>query len=64
MGLSMEKWFCWGAMGIAGLMLVLFLLDLLLEMPFGGISGTVDIISMVACAVLVYLGWNAYRDLR
>lgn len=51
-------------MGIAGLMLVLFLLDLLLEMPFGGISGAVDIISMVACAVLIYLGWNAYRDLR
>lgn len=64
MGLSMEKWFCWSAIGLAGVLLVLFLLDMILEMPFGGISTSVDIISMVACGVLMYLGWNAYRDLK
>ena len=27
-GLSMEKWLCWGSIGVAGLLLLLFLLDL------------------------------------
>lgn len=62
-GLSMEKWFCWGSMGVAGLLLLLFLLDAILSIPFGGISVAVDIIGVVCCAILLYLGWNAYRDL-
>ena len=28
-GLFMEKWMCWGSMGVAGLLLVLFLLDMI-----------------------------------
>ena len=63
-GLPMEKWFCWGSMGVAGLLLLLFLLDVLAGIPFGGLSPTVDIVSVVSCAILLYLGWNAYRDLR
>ena len=30
-GISMEKWLCWVSMGIAGLLLLLFLLDLFLN---------------------------------
>ena len=26
-GLSMEKWLCWGSMGVAGFLLLLFVLD-------------------------------------
>ena len=65
-GLPMEKWFCWGSMGVAGLLLLLFLLDVIpgLNIPFGGLSPTVDIVSIISCAILLYLGWNAYRDLR
>lgn len=63
-GLSMEKWFCWGSMGVAGLLLLLFLLDVGLSIPFGGMSVAVDIVSIVCCVILLYLGWNAYRDLR
>jgi hypothetical protein len=63
-GLSMEKWFCWGSMGVAGFLLLLFLLDAILSIPFGGISLGVDIIGVLCCAILLYLGWNAYNDLR
>jgi hypothetical protein len=63
-GLPMEKWFCWGSMGVAGLLLLLFLLDVITGIPFGGLSTTVDIVSIISCAILLYLGWNAYRDIR
>lgn len=63
-GWLMEKWLCWGAMGVAGLLLVLFLLDVVLKVPFGGISLTVDIIAIVASVLLLYLSWDAVRDLR
>ena len=62
-GLSMEKWLCWGSIGVAGLLLLLFLLDLFTGFPFYGISPAVDIMGAVCCAVLGYLGWNALRDL-
>jgi hypothetical protein len=62
-GLSMEKWLCWGSIGVAGLLLLLFLLDLFTGFPFYGISPAVDIMGAICCAILVYLGWNALRDL-
>ena len=46
-GLPMEKWLCWGSMGVAGLMLLLFILDLAFTIPFGGISKAVDILSII-----------------
>ena len=63
-GLSMEKWLCWSSMGVAGLLLLLFLLDVFLKIPFGGISITVDIISIIMSALVLYLGWDAMRELR
>jgi hypothetical protein len=63
-GLFMEKWLCWGSMGVAGFLLLLFLLDLLLGFPFGGINKTVDVFSMVACGLVLYLAYDAFRDLR
>lgn len=63
-GLFMEKWLCWGSMGVAGLLLLLFLLDLVLKIPFSGISPTVDIFGILASAVVLYLAWDASRDLR
>jgi hypothetical protein len=63
-GLAMEKWLCWGSMGVAGLMLLLFVLDLAFTVPFGGISKAVDILSIVCSALVLYLGWDASRDLR
>jgi hypothetical protein len=63
-GLFMEKWLCWGSMGVAGLLLLLFLLDVILGFPFGGISPAVDIVSILACALVLYLAWDAFKDLR
>jgi hypothetical protein len=63
-GIFMEKWLCFGSMGVAGLLLLLFLLDLILGYPFGGISNAVDIFGLLASGVLLYLSYDAYRDLR
>jgi hypothetical protein len=67
----MEKWFCLGGMGLAGLFLILFLLDLIIGIPFSSTSPTgknpyflVDLFGLLSSAILGYLGYNAYRDLR
>jgi hypothetical protein len=64
-GLSMEKWLCWGAIGVAGFMALLFLLDLLTKaIPFGGLNTFVDILGILSCGIVGYLGWDALQDLR
>ena len=63
-GLSMEKKLCWGSMGVAGFLILLFLLDLVLSVPFGGISKTVDIFGLIASGLVLYLAYDAFRDLR
>lgn len=63
-GLFMEKWLCWASMGVAGLLLLLFLLDLIVKVPFGGISAFVDILSILASGLVLYLAWDAFKDLR
>jgi len=63
-GLFMEKWLCWGSMGVAGLLLLLFLFDLISAYPFGRVSPVVDVICMLACGLVLYLAYDAFRDLR
>jgi hypothetical protein len=63
-GIFMEKWLCWSSMGVAGLLILLFVLDLLLHVPFGGISTTVDIFCILASSLVLYLAYDAFRDLR
>ena len=63
-GIFMEKWLCFGSMGIAGLLLLLFLLDTVLGIPFGGSSLLVDIFGIIVCAIVLYLALDAFRDLR
>jgi hypothetical protein len=63
-GRSMEKWLCWVSMGVAGVLLLLFGLDLGTGIPFGRISPAVDGISIAACALVLFLAWDALRDLR
>ena len=58
----MDKWLCWGSMGVAGLLLLLFLLDIPVSLPFGGFV-TVDIIGILACGIVIYLAWDASREL-
>ena len=63
-GLSMEKWLCWGSMGVAGLLFLLFLLDMIFGFPFGAVSYLVDVVSILACGIVFYLAFDAMRDLR
>jgi hypothetical protein len=63
-GLSMEKWLCWASLGISGFLLLLFLLDLFLGFPFGRVSSFVDVVGILACGIVVFLSWDAFRDLR
>ena len=69
-GLAMEKWMCWGSLTVGGLLLLLFLLDLILSLaqvpftPFGGISPVVDVVGSLASALLVFLSWEALREVK
>jgi hypothetical protein len=61
----MEKWLCYGALGVAGLMGLLFLLDLVAGFPFGGSPFMlVDIFGLLAAALVGYMGFSAFRDLK
>jgi hypothetical protein len=64
-GTAMEKKLCIASMVIAGLLLLLFLLDLIIGIPFGGGSTfmLIDIVGVLAGGILLYLSWNALRDL-
>lgn len=69
-GFSMEKWMCWGSLSVAGLLLLLFLLDLILSIaqvpftPFGGISYVVDVVGTLASGLLAFLSWEALREVK
>jgi hypothetical protein len=63
-GVFMERWLCVGSMGVAGLLLLLFLLDVLTGFPFGGVSLLADIFGILASGLVLYLGIDAFRDLR
>ncbi|MGL6076151.1 MAG: hypothetical protein ACRC8S_18485 [Fimbriiglobus sp.] len=65
----MEKYMCYGALGVAGLMGLLFLVDLVAGFPFGGgINGgpfmLPDIFGILASGVVGYLGFLAMKELK
>jgi hypothetical protein len=64
-GRAMEKILCFGSLGIAILMLLIFLLDLFVGTPFGGGPFvTVDVMGLLASGIVAYLAWNASKDLK
>ncbi len=63
-GSFMEKWLCWGAMGAAGLLILLFLIDMIAAFPFQRVSVTVDIFGLLAAGLVLYLAYDASLDLR
>jgi hypothetical protein len=64
-GAAMEKKLCIASLCVAGLLLLLFILDLATGYPFGGGSTflMIDIVGILAGALLAYLSWNALKDL-
>jgi hypothetical protein len=63
MRLFMEKWLCLGSMGVAGFLALLFLLDLVGFGPFGQ-AVILDIIGLLACGLVGFLAWDAYKDVK
>ena len=64
-GREMEKYMCYGALGVAGLFMLLFILDLIVGIPFGGGPFIVgDIFGIIVSGMVGYLGFNAMRDLK
>ncbi|MBL8794652.1 MAG: hypothetical protein JNM56_12165 [Planctomycetia bacterium] len=61
---------CWSSLGVASVFLLLFLLDIIFDLanipfqPFGGMDYVVDVLGAVGSVLLIYLSWNALRDLR
>lgn len=61
----MEKGLCYGALGVAALMLVVFLLDLAAGFPFGGSPFMLlDILGIISAGIIGYLAFNASKDLK
>jgi hypothetical protein len=61
----MEKGLCYGALGIAIVMLLVFALDVVAKVPFGGGKFvTVDVIGILASAIVGYLALNASKELK
>lgn len=61
----MEKGLCYGALGVAAVMLVVFVLDLVAGFPFGGSPFIVlDVIGILSAGVVAYLAFNASKDLK
>lgn len=58
------KKLCWGILGVAALMTLLFLLDMFLGIPFAGASITLDIFGILGGAVVGYLAWDTAREIR
>jgi hypothetical protein len=52
------------AMAIAGLLLLVFGLDLAIKVPFGRAYPIMSACFAVLAAVLAYLGWSTIREFR
>jgi len=50
-------------MGAAGLVLLLFILDIAIGLPFGRSSVFVDAIAIICSIAVLLLSWDAFRDL-
>ena len=64
MGAEGSKRMVIGSIAAAGVVALLAVLDLVMGVPFAGFSPLMDILFIVAAALVGYLGWDAYRDLR
>ncbi len=52
-------------MAVGGLVALMFVLDLALNIPFGGRGGFLSDLGLALCGgILAYLGWNAFRDVK
>lgn len=61
----MEKGMCYGALGVAALMALLFVLDIVAGIPFGsGPFITYDVLGLICAGIIGYLGFSSLKDLK
>ena len=63
-GRAMDKILCYGSLGVAILMFLIFLIDLFVGAPFGRAFVFPDILGLLASGIVIYLSWNASKDLK
>lgn len=62
-GMNLQKVLCGAALGISGLLALIFLLDLLLGIPFGRFSISTDIIVLIAAGLIIWQGVETWMEL-
>ena len=60
----MEKKMIFGAMGAAGAVALLSIVDLVFKVPFGGYSIVMDIMYLLAAGVVLYMGYETHREMK
>ncbi len=58
-----EKLLCYGSMGVAALVALIFLLDIVAQI-FGGKSVMLDVMFIVGAAFVLWQGFETSRELR
>jgi hypothetical protein len=58
----MPKGLAISGMAIAGLLVLMFGLDLAIGVPFGRASFAMDVMMLVCGGVLGYMSWNTFRE--
>ena len=52
-----------GSMGIAGIVAILAIVDLIAKIPFQG-QMMMDIMFILGALMVGYMGWDSYHDMR
>jgi len=58
----MPKVLAISGMVVAGLLLLMFGLDLAVWFPFGHASRMIDVVFLLCSAILGYMSWSTYRE--
>ena len=61
--MEIEKLLCYAAMGVASVVAILFLLDIVAQV-FGGQSLVLDIMFILGAAFVLWQGFETSRELR
>lgn len=58
----MTKNMIYGSMAAAGIIAVLSVLDMIAKIPFAGYSLAMDICFLLASSIILYMGWETFRE--
>lgn len=61
--MKLQRILCAASLGVAGLVAILFLVDLLVGIPFGRFSWATDVVVLIACGLLIWQGLETWFEL-